>query len=59
MPDLSAVELRVAKPADALAWLGNTNAHAFYLAQGYQDVGTTLYMFEEQAYENRIYVKVL
>jgi GNAT superfamily N-acetyltransferase len=41
------------------AWLGNTNAHAFYLAHGYEDVGTTSYVFEEQTYENRIYVKVL
>jgi GNAT superfamily N-acetyltransferase len=41
------------------AWLGNTNAHAFYLAHGYEDVGTTSYVFEGQTYENRIYVKVL
>jgi GNAT superfamily N-acetyltransferase len=41
------------------AWLGNTNARAFYLAQGYKDVGTTSYVFEGRAYENRIYSKAL
>jgi len=39
------------------AWLGNTNARAFYLAQGYKDVGTTSHLFEGRAYENRIYSK--
>jgi diamine N-acetyltransferase len=41
------------------AWLGNANARAFYLAQGYEDVGATRHVFEGQAYENRIYTKVL
>jgi GNAT superfamily N-acetyltransferase len=40
------------------AWLGNTNARAFYLANDYQDVGATSYVFEGQAYENRVYCKV-
>jgi hypothetical protein len=31
------------------AWLGNSTARAFYLAQGYEDVGTTSYVFERQA----------
>ena len=41
------------------AWVGNTNALAFYDAQGYEDVGCTSYVFEGQAYENRIYSKLL
>ncbi|MDB5860332.1 MAG: family acetyltransferase [Ramlibacter sp.] len=41
------------------AWTGNSNARAFYEAQGYQDVGTTTYAFEGKAYENRIYRKML
>lgn len=41
------------------AWSGNTNARAFYLAQGYEDVGATDHVFEGKAYENRIYRKVL
>lgn len=41
------------------AWAGNSNARAFYLAQGYADVGTTSYVIEGQAYENRIYSKAL
>jgi diamine N-acetyltransferase len=39
------------------AWVGNTNAIAFYLAQGLQDVGRTTYRIEGQAYENRIFAK--
>ena len=41
------------------AWVGNSNACAFYLAQGYEDVGATSHVFEEQSYENRIYCKLL
>jgi len=41
------------------AWNGNASAQAFYVAQGYTDVGSTSYAFEGQAYENRIYSKVL
>ena len=40
-------------------WLGNTHARAFYAAQGYEDVGSTNYAFEEHLYENRIYSKPL
>lgn len=39
------------------AWSSNANARAFYLAQGYQDVGHSDYVFEGQAYEHRIYCK--
>lgn len=39
------------------AWSGNTTALAFYPAMGYQDVGTTQYLIEGQAYENRVFAK--
>jgi diamine N-acetyltransferase len=41
------------------AWSGNTNARAFYLARGYEDIGATDHVFEGRAYENRIYRKLL
>lgn len=41
------------------AWEGNTNAIAFYLAQGLQDVGRATYRIEGQDYENRIFAKSL
>jgi len=41
------------------AWIGNTGALAFYPAAGYKSVGTTQYVIEGQAYENRIYAKSL
>lgn len=41
------------------AWSGNANARAFYLAQGYADVGTAEHVFEGRAYENRVYRKML
>ena len=41
------------------AWSGNANARAFYAAAGYEDVGTTQYVFEGRAYENRIFSKRL
>ena len=51
-----ACEARVLWPT---VWLGNINARAFYAAQGYEDVGSTSYAFEEHVYENRIYSKRL
>jgi GNAT superfamily N-acetyltransferase len=39
------------------AWSGNTNARAFYLAQGYSDVGAASHVFEGNSYENRVYAK--
>lgn len=41
------------------AWVGNTGALAFYPAAGYVDVGTTQYVIEGQAYENRVFAKRL
>ena len=39
------------------AWSGNVEARAFYARQGYEDIGETRYVFEDQAYENRIFRK--
>jgi diamine N-acetyltransferase len=39
------------------AWAENAQALAFYGAQGYDDVAASEYRFEEQCYENRVFVK--
>lgn len=39
------------------AWAENAKARAFYTAEGYGDVGRWDYVFEDQAYENRVYFK--
>ena len=41
------------------AWSGNTNARAFYAAQGYVDIGATTYTCQGEVYENRIFSKAL
>lgn len=41
------------------AWVNNTKARAFYAAAGYADLGRWDYVFEDRAYENRIYFKSL
>jgi diamine N-acetyltransferase len=41
------------------AWAGNSAARAFYAHLGCEDVGTTTYVIEGQAYENRVLVKRL
>ena len=40
-------------------WVGNARALAFYPRRGYADVGTTLYVFEQEAHENRVFAKPL
>lgn len=55
---------RAARARDATsiwltAWVGNTEALAFYAALGWRDVGTTLHVFEGVGHENRILVKAL
>jgi len=40
-------------------WVGNARALAFYPARGYADVGKTLYVFEDEAHENRVFAKAL
>ena len=41
------------------AWVGNPRAIGFYAAQGWQDVGSTDYVFEGEAFLNRIFVREL
>lgn len=41
------------------AWAGNAPALRFYKAQGYQDVGASVYTFENDTYETRLLLKSL
>jgi len=41
------------------AWTGNAHALRFYEAQGYQDVGSSIYTFEDDTYETRVFLKRL
>lgn len=41
------------------AWVGNPRAIGFYAAQGWRDVGCTDYVFEGEAFVNRIFVRDL
>jgi diamine N-acetyltransferase len=41
------------------AWVGNSRALAFYLSQGYEELGTTEHKFENECVENRLLAKVL
>lgn len=41
------------------AWAGNARALAFYAANGYGDLGRWDYVFEGQAYENRVMFRAL
>ena len=41
------------------AWTHNSRALSFYTMQGYVDVGMTMYRFEHEAHENRLFVKTL
>lgn len=57
-----AESLAVAEGAEALwlfAWTGNAHALRFYEAQGYQDVGGSVYIFEGDTYETRVLLKRL
>jgi diamine N-acetyltransferase len=51
-----------AEGAEALwlsAWTGNAHALRFYEARGYQDVGASVYTFEGDTYETRVFLKRL
>ena len=55
-------ELARARGAGSLwltAWVGNRRALAFYARRGYADVGATTYEFEDEQYENRVFVRPL
>lgn len=41
------------------AWIGNPRALAFYARQGYEEVGATAYIYENEEYETRVFVKDL
>ncbi|HEY4596219.1 MAG TPA: GNAT family N-acetyltransferase, partial [Thermoanaerobaculia bacterium] len=41
------------------AWTGNAHALRFYEAQGYQDLGGSVYIFEGDTYETRVLLKRL
>jgi GNAT superfamily N-acetyltransferase len=58
----AAEEAAVAEGADTMwltAWAGNARARAFYPRRGYADVGTTAYVIEGIAYENRLFARSL
>ena len=42
-----------------LAWSKNSNARAFYQAQGYTEIGTADYIYQEETFTNCIYRKML
>ncbi|HYD79104.1 MAG TPA: GNAT family N-acetyltransferase [Paucimonas sp.] len=57
-----AEELAAARGMAALwltAWIGNARALSFYSRRGYQALGATQYVFENEAYENRLFAKRL
>jgi GNAT superfamily N-acetyltransferase len=41
------------------AWVGNTRALAFYARQRYEDAGSSSYCFNNETYENRLFLKRL
>jgi GNAT superfamily N-acetyltransferase len=58
----AAEDAAAASGADTLwltAWAGNARARAFYPRRGYADVGTTAYVIEGIAYENRLFARTL
>jgi GNAT superfamily N-acetyltransferase len=41
------------------AWVGNHHALAFYAHRGYQDLGATMYRFQDEQFENRVLARRL
>jgi diamine N-acetyltransferase len=41
------------------AWVDNERAVGYYPKRGYSDVGASMYTFEDEGYENRVFVKAL
>jgi diamine N-acetyltransferase len=41
------------------AWVGNHRALQFYTRQGYRELGSTSYTFEDESFENRLFAKHL
>ena len=57
-----AEELAASRGACALwlmAWVGNPRALAFYAKQGYEELGASPYVYEDEVYETRVFVKAL
>lgn len=55
-------ELAASRGARALwlkAWIGNARALAFYARQGYRELGADSYVYENEEFETRIFVKEL
>lgn len=53
-------ELAAARGARALwlkAWVGNQRAIVFYARQGYSEVGADVYVYENEEYETRVFVR--
>jgi GNAT superfamily N-acetyltransferase len=41
------------------AWIGNARARAFYARRGYRELGSTVYVFQGEQYENRVFSREL
>jgi len=41
------------------AWVGNPRALAFYASQGYEQLGSTDHVFENERFENRLFARAL
>ena len=41
------------------AWIGNARARAFYARRGYRELGSTMFAFQGEQYENRVYSREL
>ena len=41
------------------AWVGNARALSFYASQGYEELGATDHVFENERFENRLFAKAL
>ena len=41
------------------AWIGNHRALAFYERRAYRDIGASIYAFENEEHENRVFAKSL
>lgn len=57
-----AEELAASQGASTLwltAWVGNNHALAFYANREYADLGATMYVFQDEQFENRVLAKAL
>jgi GNAT superfamily N-acetyltransferase len=40
-----------------MAWTGSPRALAFYAKQGYEELGTSSYVYENEVHETRVFMK--